>query len=349
MIILGIESSCDDTAVAVVDITDDEHTVLSSVVNSQDDIHGEYGGIVPELASRRHIEDIVPVVEEALKRASTTLDQIEAVGVTQGPGLVGSILIGLSFAKSLAHSTGKPFVGVNHIEAHPLAVFLKDPAYNDEDKATPQFPFVALIVSGGHTSLMLYKDFTTCSILGQTRDDAVGEAFDKVAKLLGLGYPGGVHIDRLAKLGDIAKFKFKRTLIEKNNLEFSFSGIKTAVLTETKKLGDTPMTEEFKQDISASFQEAVVDVLIKKSLWAMEQTDCKELVIAGGVACNSRLREKSSDSAKENNFNIYIAPPRYCSDNGAMIAASAYHLLEEGLSGDLTMNAKPNSFNVKEQ
>ncbi len=349
MIILGIESSCDDTAVAVVEALSDEkytHRVLSSIVNSQDDIHGEYGGIVPELASRKHIEDIIPVVEEALKRAGITIDQVDAIGVTQGPGLVGSILIGLSFAKSLAYSTNKPFVGVNHIEAHPLAVFLND---NEVNKPAPNFPFVALIVSGGHTSLMLYKDFTTSELLGQTRDDAVGEAFDKVAKLLGLGYPGGRHIDRLAKLGIKDKFKFKRTLIEKNNLEFSFSGIKTAVLTEVKKLNGKELTEEFKQDISASFQEAVVDVLVQKALWAMEAAGTKELVIAGGVASNSRLRLALEESSRENNFNLYMPPPHYCSDNGAMIAVSAYHLLKEGFTGDLTMNAKPNAFNVKEQ
>lgn len=343
MIILGIESSCDDTAVAVVE---DGSRVLSSVVNSQDDIHGEYGGIVPELASRKHIEDIIPVVEEALKRAEVTIDQVDVIGVTQGPGLVGSILIGLSFAKSLAYSTDKPFVGVNHIEAHPLAVFLND---DNTPKPTPEFPFVALIVSGGHTSLMLYTDFTACTLLGQTRDDAVGEAFDKVAKLLGLGYPGGKHIDRLARLGNKNKFKFKRTLIEKNNLEFSFSGIKTAVLTEIKKLDGAPLTEEFKQDISASFQEAVVDVLVKKANWAMEQSNTTELVIAGGVACNSRLREVLEESSKTNNFNLYMPPPHFCSDNGAMVAVSAFHLINEGITGDLTMNAKPNTFNVKEQ
>ena len=304
---------------------------------------------MPELASRRHIEDIIPVVEEALNRAGITIDQVDAIGVTQGPGLVGSILIGLSFAKSLAYSTDKPFIGVNHIEAHPLAVFLEESDQAITAKAMPIFPFVALIVSGGHTSLMLYTDFTTCTVLGQTRDDAVGEAFDKVAKLLGQSYPGGKQIDRLARLGDKNKFKFKRTLIEKNNLEFSFSGIKTAVLNEVKKLDGKELTEEFKQDISASFQEAVVDVLVKKAQWAMEQAGTKELVVAGGVACNSRLREALEESAKVNNFNLFIPPPHYCSDNGAMVAVSAYHLLHEGITGDLTMNAKPNTFNVKEQ
>ena len=262
MLILGIESSCDDMAAAVVK---DGRFILSSIVSTQDVIHHKYGGIVPELASRRHLETIIPVVKEALEQAGVTLDDIDAIGVTQGPGLVGSILIGLSFAKAIAYVKDIPFVGVNHIQAHPMAVFLEDrvkgqgsrvkgKAENEkvgsyEDKnflssqspcplpLAPAFPFIALVVSGGHTTLFKFRDFCDCEILGQTRDDAAGEAFDKVAKLLGLGYPGGVAIDRLAKTGNPSKIEFTRPFISKESLDFSFSGIKTAVLHWVKGQG----------------------------------------------------------------------------------------------------------------
>ena len=345
MLVLGIESSCDDTGAAVVE---DGSRVLSSVVASQDDIHGDYGGVVPELASRRHIEDIVPVVEEALSRANVKMDDIDAIGVTQGPGLVGSILVGLSFAKSVAYATGKPFVGVNHLEAHPIAAFLADDGEDKDVKDAPSFPFVALIVSGGHTSLLSYTTHTNYTVLGQTRDDAAGEAFDKVAKLLGLGYPGGVAIDRLAKEGDVKRYPFKRPIIKKGNLEFSFSGIKTAVRTEVKKAGGA-LDETAVRDMAASFQEAVVDTLVTKALWALKQTGARSLVAAGGVACNSRLRARLAEVSigegkgepEKEGFHLFIPPPKYCSDNGAMIAAAAYYLLEKGERGDLRMNAEP--------
>ncbi len=335
MLVLGIESSCDDTGAAVVR---DGREVLSTVVASQDTLHAEYGGVVPELASRRHIETIIPVVEEALKRAERGIDDIDAIGVTQGPGLVGSILVGLSFAKAVAYVKDKPFVGVNHIEAHPLAVFLDE---GGEEKEVPAFPFVALVVSGGHTSLLLVEDYTDFTVLGRTRDDAAGEAFDKVAKLLGLGYPGGVAIDRLSKEGDPGYVEFTRPLIAKGSLEFSFSGLKTAVLNKVKGFGGGEMPPEVVRNIAASFQEAVVDVLVEKAAWALEATSTRDLVVAGGVACNSRLRKKLKDMAEMEGARLFVPPPRFCSDNGAMVAACAYHLLKRGERGGLDMNAQP--------
>ncbi len=339
MLILGIETSCDDTAAAVVR---DGRDVISSVVASQDAIHGQYGGVVPELASRRHIEDIIPVVSEALKRANVTMDDIDAIGVTQGPGLVGSILVGLSFAKAVAYVKQKPFVGVNHLEAHPLAAFLED---GEGTKEVPEFPFVALIVSGGHTTLLSFNDFIEYRVLGQTRDDAAGEAFDKVAKLLGLGYPGGVAIDKMAREGDPKAFGFTRPYIAKGNLEFSFSGIKTAVLNAVKGLEKkgqkAPLADETVKNIAASFQEAVGDVLVRKAVWALEETGAGNLVCAGGVACNSRLRTRLDETARDKGIRLFIPPASLCSDNGAMVAAAAFHLIKKGMRGELSMNALP--------
>ena len=334
MLILGIESSCDDTASAIVK---DGRTVISSVVASQDAVHSAYGGVVPELASRRHIEMIIPVVEESLKRAAVSLSDIDAIGVTQGPGLVGSILVGLSFAKAVGYAKKKPFVGVNHISSHALSAFLED----GEKKEVPDFPFVALIVSGGHTALLSVDDYTEFKILGQTRDDSAGEAFDKVAKLMGLGYPGGVEIDKLAKQGDPSVIEFKRPIIAKGSLEFSFSGLKTAVLQKVK---GAELNEDTKRNIAAGFQEAIVDVLVEKAMWAIEATGVKNMVVAGGVACNSRLRQRISEVAVKNNIRLFIPPPRFCSDNGAMVALSAYHIIKKkgaGAFGNLNLNADP--------
>ena len=337
MLVLGIESSCDDMAASVVD---DNGVVLSSVVSSQDDIHSLYGGIVPELASRRHIETMVPVIEEALKRAEVTIDDIGAMAVTRGPGLVGSILIGLSFVKAVSFARGIPFVGVNHLDAHALSAFLKDDAVAD----VPEFPFVSLVVSGGHTMLSLVEDYDSFKLLGQTRDDAAGEAFDKVAKLLGLGYPGGKPIDDLAKRGDATYIHYKRATIKKYNLEFSFSGLKTGVLNTVKSFKEDELTEKVKADISASFQESVVDVLVKKSMWALSNTDCDTLVVAGGVACNSRLRAKLKDATDKEGVKLFMPKPAYCSDNGAMIALLGLRLFEKGLNvGSFETNALPNS------
>jgi N6-L-threonylcarbamoyladenine synthase len=334
MVVLGIESSCDDTAAALVE---GGRIVLSSVVSSQDRIHARYGGVVPELASRSHIESIVPVVDEALRRAGATLDDIQGIAVTQGPGLVGSLLIGLSFAKSLAYVRGLPLVGVNHIESHPYAAFL---AEKGEEKEAPSFPFCALIVSGGHTTLLYFEDYTKYRILGQTLDDSAGEAFDKVAKLLGLGYPGGAVIDHLAKEGDAHSVAFPRPLLGKGNLDFSFSGLKTAVLNHVKALGGPP-TEARLKDIAASFQEAVIDSLVTKGLWAAKATGAKNLVVAGGVASNSRFRAKLAEAAISEGLKLFIPPSKYCTDNAAMVAALGTRLLEKGAPDGLDLNALP--------
>jgi N6-L-threonylcarbamoyladenine synthase len=333
MLILGIESSCDDTAAAVVE---DGRRVVSTVVASQDDVHNRYGGIVPELASRRHIEAVIPVVEEALARASARLGDMQGIAVTRGPGLVGSILVGLSFAKAVSYVGSIPLVPVNHIEAHPMAAFLDQGAVG----AHPAFPFVALVVSGGHTELMLFRGFTDYSVLGSTLDDAAGEAFDKAAKLMGLGYPGGAAIDRLSRTGDPGYVRFTRPYISRGSLDFSFSGIKTALLTVIKGLKKAPSEEEIR-DISASFQEAIVDVLVAKCLWALDATGGRDLVVSGGVACNSRLRARLKETAASEGFRLFIPPPNLCSDNGATIAALGFHLLSRGVSAGLGLNAVP--------
>ena len=332
MVVLGIETSCDDTSAAVVR---DAHEVLSCVVASQDEVHAEYGGVVPELASRRHTESIVPVVEKALKDACLKVEDIDGVGVTVGPGLPGSLLVGIAFAKALAYAAEKPLLAVNHIKAHVHAVFL-----DGKTEGGPSFPFVALVVSGGHTSLFLVKDHLDFQSLGHTRDDAAGEAFDKVAKLLGLGYPGGVAIDRLAKEGNPQAVEFKRPYISKDNLEFSFSGLKTAVLNHLRSYGRLVTTKELR-DIAASFQEAVVDVLTQKVLWATEQTGVEDVVVCGGVACNSRLRERLKELEVEGDIKVHMPAPRYCSDNGAMVAAYACHLLEKGMVAGMDVTAIP--------
>ncbi|MCK4738638.1 MAG: tRNA (adenosine(37)-N6)-threonylcarbamoyltransferase complex transferase subunit TsaD [Deltaproteobacteria bacterium] len=347
MLVLALESSCDDTSVAILK---DGSSVLSNIVASQDDIHSLYGGIVPELASRKHIENVIPVMETALKKANTTIEEIDAFAVTMRPGLVGSILIGLNFIKSVAYATGKPYVGVNHIEAHALSAFLSN---EREAEVTPQknfveskelkFPFVSLVVSGGHTTLFFVKDFDDLSVLGQTRDDAAGEAFDKVAKLLGLGYPGGPIIDKLAKEGDPKAYEFKRSYIKKGNLEFSFSGLKTGVLNVVKGIeaAGRVLTDLDKKNIAASFQESAVDVLVKKALWAAEEVGVTSIVCAGGVACNSRLREKLRVATKEIGLSLFIPKPKYCSDNGAMIGLLGFELLKRGKRAGLDLNAEP--------
>lgn len=336
MLILGIESSCDDTGAAVVE---DGAILRSSIVSSQDAIHAKYGGIVPELASRQHIEMIIPVVDEALKQASVTIEEIDGVAVTQGPGLVGSLLVGLSFAKSLSYTRAIPLASVNHIEAHVMAAFLHES--NGTEKNAPDFPFVALVVSGGHTTLLHVKDFTCSEIIGHTVDDAAGEAFDKVAKLLGLGYPGGLAIDRLAKDGNPSFVEFTRPYMAKGNLNFSFSGVKTAVLTYVKghKSGLPPETLK---DLAASFQETVVDVLVSKAMSAVSAMNSKTLVLAGGVACNSRLRAKLKAEAHKQGLSLFIPEAHLCTDNGAMIAALGYHQIKKGRTAGLDLNAKPN-------
>ncbi len=333
MRILAIETSCDDTGAAVVL---DGRKILSNVISSQVSIHQKYGGVVPELASRRHIESIVPIVEEALETAKLTLREIDGIAVTQGPGLVGSLLVGLSFAKSLSFATGCPFVGINHIEAHLSAIFLED--------KPPRFPFIGLVVSGGHTSLFRVDGFGKYRRLGQTRDDAAGEAFDKVAKLLGLGYPGGPIIDELSKTGNPKAIRFPRPSLGKNSFDFSFSGLKTSVVNYVKShpapIEDYP--ENLIQDIVSSFQEAVVEVLVRKTLQAAQHQGLRKIVLSGGVAANRLLRERMREEASDQKIRVYIPSPAFCTDNAAMVGVVGYEYLKRGIRAPLSLNAFSN-------
>jgi len=323
MIILGIETSCDETAASVVI---DGSEILSSVVSSQVDVHHKYGGVVPELASRKHIETIVPIVKEAVSKAGINFKQIDAVAVTQGPGLIGSLIVGFSFAKSFAYTLGIPWIGINHLEGHINSVFL--------ESNPPTFPFVSLLASGGHTSIYYVKHHTEIEVMGQTRDDAAGEAFDKVSKAIGLGYPGGIVIDSLAKKGDPSKIVFPRAYLNKSDFDFSFSGIKTAV----SRYIQTHSNEYQDQiaDIVAGFQESVVDVLSYKVLNAAMKRNCDQISLVGGVAANSRLREKVRHDAGPKGIKVHIPSVDLCGDNAAMIAATGYHYLKKGMSSDIS-------------
>ena len=333
MRVLAIETSCDDTGAAVVL---DGRKILSNVVSSQVPIHQKYGGVVPELASRRHIESIVPIVKEALEIAKLTLSEIDGIAATQGPGLVGSLLVGLSFAKSIAFATGLPFIGVNHIEAHLSAIFLEE--------KSPRFPFIGLVVSGGHTSLFRVDGFGKYKRLGQTRDDAAGEAFDKVAKLLGLGYPGGPIIDELSKTGNPKAIRFPRASLGKDSFDFSFSGLKTAVVNYVKAHPEPPggYSEDLIKDIVSSFQEAVVEVLVKKTVQAAQHQGLKRIVLSGGVAANQRLRQKIKEELFEQKLKVYIPSPSFCTDNAAMVGVVGYEYLKRGIRSDLSLNAFSN-------
>jgi len=313
MLTLGIESSCDDTAAAVLK---DDHTLLSSVLTSQDQIHTRFGGIVPELASRSHLEFIVPIVNEALNRASITLTDIDLIAVTRGPGLIGSLLVGFSYAKALSYVSKTPCIGVDHMAGHILSVFL------EED--TPEFPFIALVVSGGTSSIYRADSFTQFSLLGRTRDDAAGEAFDKVAKLLGFAYPGGPIISREAENGAKDAIQFPRSWLEKGSLDFSFSGLKTSVLNHCnrEKQKNNPLQIA---DICASFQEAAVEVLVEKTLLAASQQNIQNVVMGGGVSSNPRLRQLMQKRCKEEQKDLFIPQPCYCTDNAAMIALAGVH------------------------
>jgi len=330
MRILGIESSCDDTAAAVLD----GDTVRSSIVASQDDIHRRYGGVVPELASRSHIRTILPVIEAALDQAGMTLDAVDAIAATCGPGLVGSLLVGLCTAKALAFARRLPFVGVNHLEGHLLSPRLAEPV---------PFPYVALLVSGGHTSVYHAEDFGRYRLLGATRDDAAGEAFDKVAKVMGLGYPGGRRIDELARAGDPTAIRFPRARLKpprgpaEPRFDFSFSGLKTAVWQHVR---DHPIAGNgAAADLAASFQETVVDMLLDTTLAAVRSVGCTRLVIAGGVSANSRLRLRAQEAADTGALTLHIPPLRYCTDNAAMIALAGSYRLARGDCDTLAANA----------
>ncbi len=317
MNILGIETSCDETAAAIVT---DGHHILSSVVSSQVTIHRPYGGVVPELASRKHIENIVPVVLQAITEAGITNKDIDALAVTQGPGLIGALLVGFSFAKAFAYALKRPLVGVNHLDGHLASLFLTgDP---------PPFPFVALLASGGHTAIYLVLSETKATLMGQTRDDAAGEAFDKAAKIMGLGYPGGEVIDRYAGRGNPAAIKFTRPYLDKNAFDFSFSGIKTAVSRYVQSIGDK--LEAAIPDIAAGFQEAVADVLCYKLIHAAAVKQVRHIALVGGVAANSRLRKKMSGQAAERGLTLHIPPIELCGDNAAMIAAAGFYRLQNG-------------------
>ncbi len=329
VLILGIDTSCDDTSAALLGLDGGRTDVISSAISSQFEIHKKYGGIVPELASRRHIEMIWPVVEEAL--GDKKPEDLSAISVCIGPGLIGSLLVGVSFAKAISYSTGIPLIAVNHLEGHLLSAFLEH---------TPEFPFIALVVSGGHTSLFKADGFGRYTGLGRTRDDAAGEAYDKTAKLLGLGYPGGPKIDALAREGNPKAIPFPRAYLG-GSFDFSFSGLKTSVVNFLREQETIPESSRAGlNDIAASFQAAVIDVLARKAERTMIKTGIRRLVVAGGVASNSALKEKMSRMAVKRDAELFIPSPKYCTDNAAMIAFAGYHHYLNGEFAGLDLNAK---------
>lgn len=329
-IILAIESSCDETSVAVMA---DGREILSNIISSQIEIHKLYGGVVPEIASRHHLENINAVIEQAMTEADVTKDDIDAIGVTYGPGLVGALLIGIAAAKALALAWGKPLIGVHHIQGHISA------AYIEHRDLKP--PFTALVVSGGHTNIVEVTDYNRCEILGSTRDDAAGEAFDKVARVIGLGYPGGPKIDSLSEEGDPHAVEFKRVYLEKGSLDFSFSGIKTAVLNyvnSEKQAG----REINIADVAASFQQAVLEVIVTKAVEAAVSMNKDRLVMAGGVASNRHLRAMLETACREKGIRLYCPSPVLCTDNAAMIGTAAYYKYRAGETDGLDLDAFPN-------
>lgn len=330
ILILAIESSCDETAAAVVK---NGREVLSNVISSQIELHKLYGGVVPEIASRKHIEKINQVIEEALQGAHVTLDDLDAIGVTYGPGLVGALLVGVAEAKAISYAKNLPLVGVHHIEGHISANFIEN------KELEPPFP--CLVVSGGHTHLVIVEDYGKYHILGRTRDDAAGEAFDKVARAIGLGYPGGPKIDRLAKEGNADAIPFPRAHVADAPYDFSFSGLKSAVLNYLN--GCRMRKEEVSQaDVAASFQKAVVEVLVDHAMMAVKEYGFDKLAIAGGVASNSSLREVMRQACEKNHIRFYYPSPILCTDNAAMIGAAAYYEYINGTRSGLDLNAVPN-------
>ncbi len=327
---LGIESSCDETAAAVLF---DDRELKSNIISSQIDIHEIFGGVVPEIASRHHLEQINAVVDEAVRKGGITFDDIDLVGVTKGPGLVGALLIGIATAKGLAYSLKKPLVGVHHIKAHAFAALLENPELKP--------PFLSLIVSGGHTDLIDVRDYDDLITIGRTRDDAVGEAYDKVARVLGLGYPGGPKIDEIAKYGNPHAVEFKRVFLEKDSFDFSFSGTKTGVLNyinSEKQKGN----EIVPPDVAASFQLSVIEVIVEKAIKAAKKSKHKKIVMGGGVASNTLLRNMLRDACQNEGIEFYYPDPIFCTDNAAMIACCAYYDYQFGKEDDLDMDAYAN-------
>ena len=328
IITLAVESSCDETSVAVLK---NGREVLSNIINTQVDLHKKFGGVVPEVASRKHIENIDAVLQEALDKANITLNDVDHIAVTYGPGLVGALLVGLSHAKALAFTLNKPLVGVNHIEGHVSANYI------EHKDLKP--PFITLIVSGGHTHLVEVKDYGEYEILGRTRDDASGEAFDKIARSMGLGYPGGPIVDRLAKEGNKNAIDFPRAYLDEG-YDFSFSGLKSAVLNyinQCNMAGKTIVPE----DVAASFQAAVIDVLAEKTMKAVEQKGVYHVALAGGVASNSALRQRMKQECEKRGYTLNIPSPILCTDNAAMIGCAAYYEYQNGITDGLDLNANP--------
>lgn len=327
--VLAIESSCDETAAAVIR---NGREIMSNIVATQIEIHKKFGGVVPEVASRNHVVDINPVIESALSKAGISLEDIDVIAATYGPGLVGALLVGLSTAKALAYATGKPFVGVNHIQGHIAANYLAFPELEP--------PFISLIVSGGHTHIVEVKDYNEIEIIGKTRDDAAGEAYDKVARAIGLGYPGGPLVDELAKQGK-ANIEFPKAMYKEENYDFSFSGIKSAVLNyiNSKKMKGEDYS---RADIAASFQHAVVDILVHKTVKAVKDRGYGCVVLSGGVSANSALRKVMEERCDQEGLRLYYPPLGLCTDNAAMIGSCAYYRYIEGHTSDMYLNAKPN-------